>query len=55
MVKEHAPEIPVRFYRTEVGSEPVLEWLRSLDRGRPSRDRTAAFIKKTRRMKEVTT
>ena len=33
MVKEHAPEIPVRFYRTEVGSEPVLEWLRSLDRG----------------------
>lgn len=33
MAKEHAPEIPVRFYRTDVGSEPVLEWLRSLDRG----------------------
>jgi phage-related protein len=33
MVKEHAPEIPVRFYRTELGGEPVLEWLRSLDRG----------------------
>jgi len=33
MVKEHAPEIPVRFYRTEVGSEPVLEWLRRFDRG----------------------
>ena len=33
MVQEHAPEIPVRFYRTDVGSEPVMEWLRSLDRG----------------------
>jgi len=33
MAKEHAPEIPVRFYRTDVGTEPVLEWLRSLDRG----------------------
>lgn len=30
MVKEHAPEIPVRFYRTEAGTEPVLEWLRGL-------------------------
>jgi hypothetical protein len=33
MAKERAPEIPVRFYRTDVGTEPVLEWLRSLDRG----------------------
>ncbi|MFY9844802.1 MAG: type II toxin-antitoxin system RelE/ParE family toxin [Terriglobales bacterium] len=33
MAKEHAPEIPVRFYRTDVGNEPVLEWLRLLDRG----------------------
>ena len=33
MAKEPAPEIPVRFYRTDVGTEPVLEWLRSLDRG----------------------
>ena len=33
MAKEPAPEIPVRFYRTDVGPEPVLEWLRSLDRG----------------------
>jgi len=30
MVKEHAPEIPVRFYRKEAGTEPVLEWLRGL-------------------------
>jgi phage-related protein len=37
MVKGHAPEVPVRFYRTGVGSEPVLEWLRGLDR----RDRRA--------------
>jgi hypothetical protein len=33
MAKEPAPEIPVGFYRTDVGTEPVLEWLRSLDRG----------------------
>jgi phage-related protein len=33
MAKQRAPEIPVRFYRTHVGTEPVLEWLRSLDRG----------------------
>jgi phage-related protein len=32
MAKEHAPEIPVRFYRTEAGNEPVLEWLRGLQR-----------------------
>jgi phage-related protein len=25
-------EIPVRFYRSEAGGEPVLEWLRVLDR-----------------------
>lgn len=30
MAKEHTPEIPVRFYRTEAGTEPVLEWLRGL-------------------------
>ena len=30
MAKEHAPEIPVRFYRTEAGTEPALEWLRGL-------------------------
>jgi phage-related protein len=30
MAKEHAPEIPVRFYRAEAGTEPVLEWLRGL-------------------------
>ncbi len=33
MANERAPEIPVRFYRTDVGNEPVLEWLRLLDRG----------------------
>jgi phage-related protein len=26
------PEIPVRFYRTAAGREPVLDWLRSLDK-----------------------
>ncbi len=30
---EHAPEMPVRFYRTALGKEPALEWRRSLDRG----------------------
>ena len=25
-------EIPVRFYRTEAGREPVLDWLRGLDK-----------------------
>lgn len=29
---EQIPEIPVRFYRTAAGREPVLEWLRSLDK-----------------------
>lgn len=32
MSKETAPEIPVRFYRSEAGSEPVLDWLRGLDK-----------------------
>jgi len=32
MAKESAPEIPVRSYRTQAGTEPVLEWLRGLDR-----------------------
>jgi phage-related protein len=27
-----APEVPVRFYKSSTGREPVLEWLRSLDR-----------------------
>jgi phage-related protein len=26
------PEIPVRFYRTEVRGTPVLDWLRGLDK-----------------------
>ena len=30
--KEQDPEIAVRFYRTEVGGSPVLDWLRGLDR-----------------------
>ena len=29
---ERSPEIPVRFYRTEAGGAPVLDWLRSLDK-----------------------
>jgi phage-related protein len=32
MKKEQAPEVPVRFYRSATGREPVLEWLRSLDK-----------------------
>jgi phage-related protein len=28
----HAPEIPVCFYRNETGTEPVLDWLRRLER-----------------------
>jgi phage-related protein len=32
MTKEQAPEVPVRFYRSATGREPVLEWLRGLDR-----------------------
>src|SRR5215469_16004609 len=32
MPDERPLEIPVRFYRTAAGREPVLEWLRSLDK-----------------------
>jgi phage-related protein len=32
MTGERAPEIPVRFYRTDAGREPVLDWLRGLDK-----------------------
>ena len=27
-----SPEMPVRFYRTEAGGAPVLDWLRDLDK-----------------------
>jgi phage-related protein len=30
--EERNPEIPVRFYRTEAGGSPVLDWLRGLDK-----------------------
>jgi|SRR5215469_5444111 len=33
MANDHALEVPVRFYRNEMGTEPVLEWLRGLERG----------------------
>src|SRR5437660_7594024 len=33
MAEENPLEIPVRFYRTNLGAEPVLEWLRKLERG----------------------
>ena len=29
---DRGPEIAVRFYRTEAGRAPVLDWLRSLDK-----------------------
>jgi phage-related protein len=32
MAEKRAPAVPVRFYRTPGGAEPVLEWLRSLDK-----------------------
>ena len=32
MAEERLAEIPIRFYRTAAGREPVLEWLRGLDR-----------------------
>ena len=32
MTQEQAPEVPVRFYRSATGREPVLEGLRALDR-----------------------
>lgn len=31
MTKASPPEVPVRFYRSETGKEPVREWLRGLD------------------------
>jgi hypothetical protein len=31
MSKASSPEVPVRFYRSESGKEPVREWLRNLD------------------------
>jgi phage-related protein len=46
MAAEHA-QIPVRFYRTEAGGEPVLEWLRGLDkpdRRSLPRERTARLL-----------
>jgi phage-related protein len=30
--EEASAEVPVRFYRSATGREPVLEWLRDLDR-----------------------
>ena len=32
MARDKVPEVPVRFYRSSTGREPVLEWLRGLDR-----------------------
>jgi phage-related protein len=32
MSKDQTPEVPVRFYRSDTGREPVLEWLRGLDK-----------------------
>ena len=32
MADKHPLRIPVRFYRTSAGREPVLEWLRNLDK-----------------------
>jgi phage-related protein len=31
-VREDRPKIPLHFYRTSTGREPVREWLRELDR-----------------------
>jgi len=31
MNRASPPEVPVRFYRSETGIEPVRDWLRSLD------------------------
>jgi phage-related protein len=31
MIRESSPEVPVRFYSSETGKEPVREWLRGLD------------------------
>ena len=32
MANDQPPEVPIRFYRSSTGREPVLEWLRGLDR-----------------------
>ena len=32
MPKKQVPEVPVRFYRSRTGREPVLDWLRSLEK-----------------------
>ena len=32
MARDSAQEVPVRFYRSDTGREPVLDWLRSLDK-----------------------
>lgn len=32
MAEERPPEIPVRFYSTAAGREPVLDWLREMDK-----------------------
>jgi phage-related protein len=32
MAKREPPEIPVRFYKSPAGREPVLEWLRNLNK-----------------------
>ena len=33
MSKATPPEVPVRFYRSDTGREPVREWLRELEEG----------------------
>lgn len=33
MNKAMPPEVPVRFYRSDTGREPVREWLRGLEEG----------------------
>jgi|ERR1035437_2339154 phage-related protein len=32
MNEKRLPEVPVRFYRSGTGREPVLDWLRNLDK-----------------------
>jgi phage-related protein len=32
MAKREPPEIPVHFYKSQAGREPVLEWLRNLNK-----------------------
>lgn len=44
MAEERVPEVPVRFYRTATGTEPVLQWLRALDKA----DRRAIGMDLTR-------